>query len=207
MPIEDLIAEGNAGLIHAVDKFEPDKNFKFISYAVWWIRQSILRALSMQSRVVAVPLNRTQRIVSIGKAIERLMQKGNRFPSVEDIAKETNLSEEVVLTMLHVMNPPSSLDSKIGEGYGDITIGDTLRSEESDPLDLVLSQSMTDELHDAMQSLAPNELEAVKRYYGFKDGYVYTLNEVGKYMGISRERVRQICERACKKMRETMEVK
>jgi RNA polymerase primary sigma factor len=197
----DLISEGNRGLVHAVDKFEPDKNFKFISYAVWWIRQSILRAISMQSRSVVLPLNQTQRVVSIMRYIDKTLQKGDSYPTPEEISENTKISLGTVQSLLKVIPPSMSIDMRIGDSHSELTMADTLVSQEEDPLDAVVKKGVGDRLHAAIQSLSDVERMIVEQSYGLKDEYEYTLNEIGQRLGVSRERVRQLRDRACDKMR------
>lgn len=201
MPFLDIISEGNKGLIRAVDKFDPSKNFKFISYAVWWIRQAILRALSVQSRMTSVPLNQTQHIVRILKAIDILMQKRAKYPTPEDISEYTGLNSSYIQNMLVIMNTPMSLDMKLCGPRGELTVGDTLENKEDDPLEELISRSFSDEIKCAIGNLLPAERKVIEASYGLTDGYSCTLNEIGVMMGFSRERARQLRERALKKMR------
>ncbi len=199
VPFPDLISEGNQGLIYAIDKFDPDKNFKFISYAVWWIRQAILKVLSEQSRIVSIPLHQTQRILSISRTLERFMQKGIFEPTIEEVADETGLSQKTVRALLHVMPKASSLDAPIGN-KADMTRMDALVGDTEDPLEVMLATSLSDDLHAALLELSEVERVVIMYMFGFKNDYVYTLNEVGDVLGVSRERVRQIKDKACKKL-------
>jgi len=204
MQFIDLISEGNRGLLHAVDRFDPNKNFKFISYAVWWIRQSILRAISYQSRVSRLPLNRTQDIVRIFKATDFLLKAGVSNPSVEDIARQAKMSKATVKSMLQMAARPVSLESRVTSKDGEVILGEFLRSEEDDPLQVLISMDKSDDLVHAMGSLTGVERVIVEKSYGFVDGTTYTLNEIGSMLGFSRERARQLRDRALGKIRETL---
>lgn len=203
IPLADLISEGNKGLIHAVDKFEPDKNFKFISYAVWWIRQTILKSISEQSRFVYIPLNQTQRIVRITKSIEKLLQVGRRVPTPDDIAADSGLSLAIVLSMLKIINPTQSLDTPVGE-RGNVLLVDILEAENEDPLESMTAMEVSDELHEAMKFLTDTERTVLMYCFGFHDDYLYTLQDVGSRLGVSRERIRQVRDKACIKLRNIM---
>jgi RNA polymerase primary sigma factor len=196
----DLVSEGNRGLIHAVDRFDPDKNFKFISYAVWWVRQSILKAISSQSRMARVPLNQTQGIVKMFRSMDVLSQKGGRIPTVKEIADHSGLSEDFVEAMIVIVTPALSLESRISDREGSTTIADTLRSHEADPLDDMIAKSLSEGVLKAMDILTPMERRVIERSFGFCDGCRYTLKEMGSMLGVSKERARQVRERAVKKI-------
>ena len=200
VPFMDLVSEGNKGLIHAVDKFDPDKNFKFISYAVWWIRQSILKAISSQSRMARVPLNQTQGIVKMFRSRDVLSQKGGRIPTVKEIAEHSGLSEDFVEAMIVIVTPALSLESRISDREGSATIADTLRSHEADPLDDMIAKSISEELLKAMDALTPMERKIIECSFGFCSGCKYTLKQIGDTLGVSKERARQVRERAVKKI-------
>jgi len=199
VPFPDLISEGNRGLIYAIDKFEPNKNFKFISDAVWWIRQAILKYVSEQSRIVSIPLNQTQRIISITKSLERFLQKGISEPTPEEVAQDTGLPVSAVKVLFPVMPKAASLDAPTGKN-SDITIMDTLVANAEDPLETLVESSLSDDLHIALQDLSEVERRIIMYMYGFANNHIYTLNEVGDILGVSRERVRQVKDKAVKKL-------
>lgn len=203
MPLTDLISEGNYGLVQAIDKFDIDKNFKFISYAVWWIRQAILRAISTQSRQVRVPLNQTQKIVGISKATERLQQKNQRDPSPEEIADELDISPDEVVNMIRVTTPHTSIDNPLRNGKA--TFSEIIPDKQDSVLDKIVSEDLSMEMLDALSILGSKEKEAVLQYFGFESEHDPTLQEIGDKMGVSRERVRQLRDRALKKLRAHME--
>jgi len=200
MPLPDLISEGNTGLIHAVDKFEPDKNFKFISYAVWWIRQAILRAISTQSRIMKLPLNKSQEIYAIGKAIEELLQDNMHEPTVEEIAAKTGISPKSITNMLMVGCSPMPWGAKIHDT--NITIGESVADGDPTALEVMESKSVSVNILEAIETLREKEKQTLMMYYGFDQEHRYTLEEIGSRMGVSRERIRQVRDRALKKVRQ-----
>lgn len=203
MPLTDLISEGNHGLVTAFEKFDVDRNFKFISYAVWWIRQSILRAISLQSRQLKLPLNQTQKVVAIGKATERLQQRNRRQPSVEEIAGEAGLKVNEVISIMTAISPHSSMDCPVGRG--NMSFADVLPDGEDSVLDRMVRDTMSSEVVDALSVLNGRERGAVLQYYGFQGEHESTLQDIGDKMGVSRERVRQLRDHALKKLRTHME--
>lgn len=200
LPLTDLISEGNRGLIIALEKFDVNKNFKFISYAVWWIRQSILRAISLQSRQLKLPLNQTQKIVTISKATERLQQEKRRQPSIEEIAEESGLKVKDVMSLMSVTTPHSSMDGPVGRGK--MLMSETVPDEEQSTLDMMVGNDISAELSDALSVLSGKEKDAVLEYFGFNSECEATLQEIGDRMGVSRERVRQLRDRGLKKIRD-----
>jgi len=202
LPLPDLISEGNHGLVMAVERFDVNKNFKFISYAVWWIRQSILRAISMQSRQLKLPLNQTQKIVAISKATERLQQARKRQPSVEEIAEEAGLKLAEVLSMVAVMTPHARMDGPVGRGKS--SFSDTVPDREESALDRLEGEDVSAELTAALSVLSGKEKTAVLEYFGFNNEFESTLQEIGDRMGVSRERVRQLRDKGLRKIREHM---
>jgi RNA polymerase primary sigma factor len=203
VPLADLISEGNFGLMSAVEKFDPDKNFKFISYAVWWIRQSILKAISDQSRIVAIPVNQTQRIGRIIKSVEKLTHKSMSDPTVEEISEDIGVSVDSVTSIIRVMPRALSLDLKSGEEE-DYTLLQNLVGDYEDPLEVLSASSSSEELQEALKKLSEVERTVILYTFGFKDDCEYTYNEVGARLGVSRERVRQLRERACNKLRDIL---
>jgi RNA polymerase primary sigma factor len=204
MPLSDLINEGNYGLVKASEKFEAQKNFKFISYAVWWIRQSILKALAEQSRMVKIPLHVVSNISDITKAQGILEQKSHREATSQDLAlKLEKIPEAEIQRLLMVGNRHVSLDQFIGEG--DLRLLDTLvDEEESNTEEKILNAMDTKQIKVALKSLKNHEGEVLKLYFGIDqvDGYSSTLEEIGNKLNLTRERVRQIKERALKNLKQ-----
>jgi RNA polymerase primary sigma factor len=201
LPLGDLINEGNLGLMRGARRFDGRKNYKFISYAVWWIRQGILQALAEQSRIVKIPLNRIGIIYKIGKAQMKLEQEYKRLPTLEEIAKELRLSEKEVRESARVANPHISLDAPLQEGEDSeyIEIICDPRQERSD--DHVLDISMQQEIGKILNSLSPREREVLSLYFGIGIESPQTLDEIGKRFRLTRERIRQIKEKALKKLK------
>lgn len=201
---EDLVSIGNMGLLQAVKKFDARKNFKFISYAVWWIRQAILQAISQQSRITSVPLNQTTRIRKVRETVELLTQKNHHRPSSEEIASEMNLSVREVEETLRMDFAPISMDQPIRDNSTG-TLSEIIKGED-DFENAILSTSSWKLINEALDHLPKREKEVILRYFGF-DGYPpSTLEEIGVYMGMTRERVRQLKERALETLKTNKKV-
>ncbi len=201
MPLADLINEGNLGLIRAAYRFDEKKNFKFISYAVWWIRQAILQGLADHSRIVKIPLNRVATIHKIGKARAKLEQKYRRLPNDSEVAAELGLEETEVAGTMQISNRHASLDAPIRDDNGG-TLIDILRDEEQDNADDDATKgSLNDEVEKILEILTDRERNVVRMYFGIGEDTNYTLEEIGEQSGITRERVRQIKDAALKKLK------
>jgi RNA polymerase primary sigma factor len=202
LPLADLINEGNLGLIRAAKRFDERKNFKFISYAVWWIRQGILQALAEQSRIVRLPVNRVCTIHKMGEAERRLQQKRSRSPNMREIADELGIRESDVQRMARIGNRHVSLDAPLGNERGGVLYDKLSSEDESRTEDAFLRQSLRKELSLLLDQLCPREREVVALYYGIGEDTAYTLDEIGKRLAITRERVRQIKEAALRKLKD-----
>lgn len=201
LKLPDLINEGNVGLVKAAKCFDETRGFKFISYAVWWIRQAILQALAEQSRVVRLPLNKIGSINKIKKTFSYLEQAHQRPPSPEEIAKELEMSVSEVKQSLKNSGRHVSMDAPLKEGENS-NLYDVLRSGESPRPDRVLlQQSLNTEINRALDTLSQREADVVKLYYGIGDQQSMTLAEIGLTFDLTRERVRQIREKAIRKLR------
>ncbi len=201
LKLPDLINEGNVGLVKAAKRFDETRGFKFISYAVWWIRQSILQALAEQSRVVRLPLNKIGSINKIKKTFSYLEQAHERPPSPEEIAKELEMSVSEVKQSLKNTGRHVSMDAPLKEGE-DSNLYDLMRSAESPRPDIsLMQQSLNTEINRALETLSPREADVVKLYYGIGDQQSMTLSEIGQTFDLTRERVRQIREKAIRKLR------
>ncbi|MCG2460069.1 RNA polymerase sigma factor RpoD/SigA [Flavobacteriaceae bacterium F89] len=201
LKLPDLINEGNVGLVKAAKRFDETRGFKFISYAVWWIRQSILQALAEQSRIVRLPLNKIGSINKIKKAFSYLEQAHERPPSAEEIAAELELTVNEVKQSIKNSGRHVSMDAPFREGE-ESNLYDVLRSDESpNPDGNLLRQSLNTEINRALETLSPREADVVKLYYGVGDEPSMTLEEIGQTFGLTRERVRQIREKAIRKLR------
>jgi RNA polymerase primary sigma factor len=201
LPLSDLINEGNLGLIRAAKRFDEKKNFKFISYAVWWIRQAILQALAEQSRIIKLPLNRVGTIHKIGKAQSRLEQKYRRIPNVEEIARELKLDEEEVQETIKIGNSHMSLDAPLQQGE-DSKLLDLLQDEDQElPDDGVMEISLQEEINQTLDTLTCREKEVIKLYFGIGEETAHTLEEIGQRFNLTRERARQIKEKALRRLK------
>ncbi len=201
MPLADLINEGNLGLIRAAYRFDEKKNFKFISYAVWWIRQAILQGLADHSRIVKVPLNRVATIHKVGKARAILEQKYRRLPNDKEIADELEITEAEVTSTLKISNRHASLDAPIKDENGG-SLFDIIRSDEQEDTDKkAIEDSITREIEKVLETLTDREQNVVRMYFGIGEETSYTLEEIGQQLQITRERVRQIKDAALRKLR------
>jgi len=197
----DLINEGNVGLIRAAHKFDETKGIKFISYAVWWIRQAILQALAEQSRIVRVPLNRAGALHRIGRRSSSLLQELGREPTVEEIAQELELSQEEVASTLAISQSHLSLDAPLTPGE-DNRLLDYLPDQFSpDPEDEAYEHALKNTVDQALATLKEREAKVLRLYFGLDEQEPMTLEEIGSLLGITRERVRQIKEKALARLR------
>ncbi|MEM9648952.1 sigma-70 family RNA polymerase sigma factor [Flagellimonas flava] len=207
LKLPDLINEGNLGLVKAAQRFDETRGFKFISYAVWWIRQSILQALAEQSRVVRLPLNKIGSINKIKKTFSYLEQAHERPPSPEEIAKELDMTVSEVKQSLKNTGRHVSMDAPLKEGETS-SLYDVLNSGESPKPDKeLMHQSLYTEINRALETLSPREADVVRLYYGIGDQQSMTLEEIGSTFDLTRERVRQIREKAIRKLRHTSKSK
>ena len=200
LSLPDLIEEGNIGLTKAAMKFDETRGFKFISYAVWWIRQSILQALAEQSRIVRLPLNQVGSLNKIGKALAKFEQENERRPSSEELAKELNLPEEKISDTLKVSGKHISVDAPFVEGE-DNSLLDVLTNDDSPMADSSLNQeSLSKEVDRALNQLSERERDIIKMFFGIGCQEM-TLEEIGAKFDLTRERVRQIKEKAIRKLK------
>lgn len=203
LSLADLINEGNIGLIKAAKRFDETRGFKFISYAVWWIRQAILQALAEQSRIVRLPLNRVGTLHKIGKISSSLEQEFGREPSPDEIARELELTELEVSDTLKISNSHLSLDAPFSVSE-DNSLIDILEDDmQPSPDETLLDGSLRIEITKALNSLSPREAEVINLYFGLNQEKALTLEEIGARFGLTRERVRQIKEKAIKRLRHT----
>lgn len=203
LTLPDLINEGNLGLIKAAQRFDETRGFKFISYAVWWIRQSILQALAEQSRIVRLPLNKIGSINKINKTFAFLEQSHERPPSAEEIAKELDMTINDVKESMKNSGRHVSMDAPLVEGE-DSNLYDVLRSGESpNPDKNLLHESLRTEIERALETLTPREADVIRLYFGLGDQHPMTLEEIGETFDLTRERVRQIKEKAIRRLKHT----
>ncbi len=203
LTLPDLINEGNFGLVKAAQRFDETRGFKFISYAVWWIRQSILQALAEQSRVVRLPLNKIGSINKINKTFSYLEQAHERPPSAEEIAEELGLSVSEVKQSLKNAGKHISMDAPFAEGE-DSNLYDVISASETPMPDTELvKESIREEIGRVLDTLSEREADVVKLYYGIGQSSTMTLDEIGNTFDLTRERVRQIREKAIRKLRKS----
>ena len=203
LTLPDLINEGNLGLIKAAQRFDETRGFKFISYAVWWIRQSILQALAEQSRIVRLPLNKIGSINKINKMYAFLEQENERPPSAEEIAKKLDMTVNDVKESMKNSGRHVSMDAPLIEGE-DSNLYDVLNSGESpNPDRKLLHESLRIEINRALETLTPREADVVKLYFGLGEHQPMTLEEIGETFDLTRERVRQIKEKAIRRLKHT----
>ncbi|MEW6753747.1 MAG: RNA polymerase sigma factor RpoD/SigA [Candidatus Latescibacterota bacterium] len=202
LPLSDLINEGNLGLIIAAKRFDGSKGFKFISYAVWWIRQSILQALAEQSRIVRLPLNRIGELTRVNRILNKLEQRLGRPAEVEEIAEELALAPGDMELLLRLAQRPVSLETPCDELEPDRCFGDLLPDDTLPSTEEVLSEEeLKEEIRRALHALTDGEARVLRMYYGLDGHEPMTLEEIGTYVGRTRERVRQIKEKALQKLR------
>jgi RNA polymerase primary sigma factor len=201
LSLGDLINEGNLGLIKAAKRFDETRGFKFISYAVWWIRQSILQALAEQSRIVRLPLNRVGALNKIGKELSKLEQEYERMPSASELSESLEMSVTEVSDTLKISGRHLSVDAPFAQGE-DNRLLDVLANDETPNPDLeLMSESLKVEIERALSKLSTREAEVIRLYFGIGREHSLTLEEIGERFDLTRERVRQIKEKALRKLR------
>ena len=203
IPLEDLINEGNIGLMTAVDKFEPEKGYHFISYAVWWVRQAILKALAEQSRPVRLPLNRSNELIQIVRAKNELLKSGeNSDPSAEDIAEKTGLERNLVKSLMDITREMISFDSPIkGDEEGDSSYFDFVEDKSQTPEEDVVNHMMEKDVRSLLGVLGDKERDIIEKRYGFNGREPMSLKAIGDEYNLTKERIRQIEKSALEKLR------
>lgn len=203
LSLPDLINEGNVGLIKAAQRFDETRGFKFISYAVWWIRQSILQALAEQARIVKLPLNKIGSINKVNRALAELEQRFEREPTIEELSEQLELAPEDIKEALRGNNRHLSMDAPLTQDE-DSSMYDVLLSPDSPMPDKgLLNESLRREIERALSTLTPREANIIRLYFGLNGKHPLTLEEIGEEFDLTRERVRQIKEKALKRLKQT----
>lgn len=201
LSLGDLINEGNLGLIKAAKRFDETRGFKFISYAVWWIRQSILQALAEQSRIVRLPLNRVGALNKIGKAYSNLEQEYEREPSATELATELEMDVNEVADTLKISGRHVSMDAPFAQGEDNRLLDVLQNDQQPNPDSMLMSESLKMEIERALSTLTEREAEVIRLYFGLNKEHSLTLEEIGERFNLTRERVRQIKEKAIRRLR------
>jgi len=201
LSLPDLINEGNLGLIKAAERFDETRGFKFISYAVWWIRQSILQALAEQARIVRLPLNKIGSINKINKAFNKLEQEFQREPTVDEIAEIMDMKPDLIEDSMNSSGSHVSMDAPLRDEEGNNLYDVMLNEDSPKPDDDLIDSSLRQEIERSLATLGEREAEILRYYFGLKGYQQHTLEEIGDEFGLTRERVRQIKEKAIKKLK------
>ena len=206
LPLIDLISEGNIGLLTAIDKFEPEKGYHFISYAVWWIRQAILKAIGEKSRMIRLPMNKSADLIQILQAKSNLEKNGYDDASIEAIAAECGMTESEVLEILQIARDVSSLDAPVGSEE-DSSFGDFIESDDPRPDDIVMDEALKNSVRKILGTLSEKERGIITLRYGLDNNEAMSLKEVGEVYNLTKERIRQIEKKVLNNLLQNEEVR
>lgn len=205
LELDDLINEGNIGLLTAIDKFDPDKGYNFISYAVWWIRQSISKAINDKSRAVRLPINRSNELFQIQKSMKNLRKELSREPSIQEISNDTHLEEETINHLLSISKDLISLDYTINQDDNNSTLSDLIEDKKLNTEKTIIKNSMSEEINKILLNLNEREKDIIEKRFGLNGYKAMSLSQIGKSYNISKERIRQIEKRAISKLQDLKE--
>ncbi|ADN01428.1 RNA polymerase sigma-70 factor family protein [Spirochaeta thermophila DSM 6192] len=208
LPLADLISEGNIGLLNAIERFDPDKGYHFISYAVWWIRQAILKAISEKSRMIRLPLNRANELVQIEKARKLVQTESGEHNEIKKVAETLDYDEDHVANLLNLSKEYVSLDTPVYEDRDSAMLGDYLKDEASrPPEDVVLEKTLQEEIQEVLATLTEKEAEIIQYRFGLNGRHPMSLKEIGDLYNLTKERIRQIEKKALKKIQQSEKAK
>ncbi|MDD3365829.1 MAG: RNA polymerase sigma factor RpoD/SigA [Sphaerochaetaceae bacterium] len=207
IPLIDLINEGNIGLMNALEKYDVDRGYHFISYAVWWIRQAILKAICEKSRTVRLPLNRANELVQIQKVQHKLLHDNGEEPTIEEIGEEMKMDPQLVGDLLSISRDMVSLDAPVFGDPSNSTVGDFIEDDYRSAEDILMEKSLKDDINMALEALTEKERDIIERRFGLNGAIPMSLKEIGEIYNLTKERIRQIEKKAIERMKQPTRLK